>query len=100
MQIHIHIHDHRNGHIEEKLDEAIKLLINLLKQNKMNHEELLTEVSAIATQLSKGIAEVIAALAKVPNVPQSVVDKLTEVKASVQQLDDLNPDAPAPEPEV
>lgn len=95
IQIHIHIHDHR-GHIEEKLDEAIKLIHNLKTQNKMNHEELLTEISAIATQLNKGIAEVIAALAKIPNVPQSVVDKLTEVKASVQQLDDLNADEPTP----
>lgn len=76
-----------------------KLLFKLKHQNKMTHEELLTEVSAIATQLSKGLAEVIAALAKLPNVPQAVVDKITEVKGIAQQLDDLNPDTePTPEP--
>ncbi len=72
------------------------LLSKLKKQNKMNKEELLVALSDIGAQLNKGIAEVIAAMQNAGNVPQEVVDKVTELKNIAQQLDDLNPDAPTP----
>lgn len=62
----------------------------------MNKEELLVALSDIGAQLNKGIAEVIAAMQNAGNVPQEVVDKVTELKNIAQQLDDLNPDAPTP----
>lgn len=100
MQIHIHIHDHR-GHIEEKLDEAIRLIIsNNLKLNKlMTKEEFAQAFEDANVILQKGFAEVVAAAQASGNSTPRMDAALTAFQAAAKTLDELNPDAPAPTPE-
>lgn len=77
------------------------------KQKKMDDKttQALADLEGIKTQLQKIGTESATSLAKIielenaanadPATPQSVLDKIAEVKAQVQIVDDLVPDAPA-----
>jgi len=73
-----------------------KLLFKLKNQNKMNQEELATALETVNTQIQKGIAEVIAAVAASGNTTPRVDAALTALQTAAQALDDINPDAPTP----
>ncbi len=64
----------------------------------MTNAEFLSQISALVDQLVKALAEITAEIQNLDNVPQATVDKLAAAQAVAQQLDDLNPDAPAPSP--
>jgi len=60
----------------------------------MTFEEYAAQMGALVDQLNKALAEIIAEIQGLDNVPQALVDKLDAAKAVAQQLDDLNPDTP------
>ncbi len=62
----------------------------------MTNAEFLAQISGLVDQLVKALAEITAEIQNLDNVPQATVDKLAAAQAVAQQLDDLNPDAPAP----
>lgn len=64
----------------------------------MTNAEFLAQFSALVDQLVKALAEITAEIAGMDNVPQATVDKLAAAQAVAQQLDDLNPDPPQPNP--
>lgn len=64
----------------------------------MNQEELAQALETANTQIQKGIAEVIAAVAQSGNTTPRVDAALTALQTAAQALDDINPDAPAPDP--
>ena len=64
----------------------------------MTKEELAQALDDLGAQLNKALAEIIAAIQNVDNIPQDIIDKLNAAKATAQALDDLNPDAPPPGP--
>ncbi len=64
----------------------------------MTNAEFLAQISALVDQLVKALAEITAEIQNIDNVPQATVDKLVAAQAVAQQLDDLNPDTPAPTP--
>jgi chromosome segregation ATPase len=70
----------------------------------MKQADLQASLDALTAQLDKATEEITTeiktltdALANV-DLPQGAVDSLDRLKAKVQALDDLNPDAPAPTP--
>ncbi len=69
-----------------------------LKKLIMTNAEFLAQISALVDQLVKVLAEITAEISGMDNVPQATVDKLAAAQAVAQQLDDLNPDGPAPSP--
>ncbi len=69
-----------------------------LKHLIMTNAEFLAQISALVDQLVKALAEITAEIQNIDNVPQATVDKLAAAQAVAQQLDDLNPDSPAPSP--
>ncbi len=69
-----------------------------LKHLIMTNAEFLAQISGLVDQLVKALAEIIAEIQNLDNVPQATVDKLAAAQAVAQQLDDLNPDSPAPSP--
>ena len=92
-----HPHSHDNHGENKQLLEAIRLLHKLIRKVeklKMSNDELLQAVSDIADQLAKALAEILAEIQALGTVPQAIVDKVAAVKATAQQLDDLNPDVP------
>lgn len=67
-----------------------------------NEQQALDDLEAIKTQLSKIGTETATSLQKIidletaaqnAGVPQSILDKIAEVKAQAQVVDDLTPDA-------
>ncbi len=64
----------------------------------MTNAEFLAQISALVDQLVKALAEITAEIQALDSVPQATVDKLAAAQAVAQQLDDLNPDSPAPSP--
>jgi hypothetical protein len=64
----------------------------------MTFEELAAQLDALGAQLNKALQEIITEIQGLDSVPQSVIDKLTAAQAVAQQLDDLNPDPPKPNP--
>ena len=64
----------------------------------MTLEELAAQLDVLGAQLNKALQEILAEIQALDNVPQSVIDKLTAAQAVAQQLDDLNPDPPQPNP--
>ena len=64
----------------------------------MTNEEFRVQLSALVDQLVKALAEIVAEIQAGDTVPQATVDKLVAAQAVAQQLDDLNPDPPQPEP--
>ena len=69
-----------------------------LRKIIMNNAELLQAMTALVDQLVKAFNEIVSEIQALDNVPQATVDKLTAAQAIAQQLDDLNPDTPAPNP--
>ncbi len=69
-----------------------------LKHLIMTQAEFLAQISGLVDQLVKALAEITAEIQNLDSVPQATVDKLAAAQAVAQQLDDLNPDAPAPSP--
>ena len=82
----------------ERLDRIESQLIKINQRLKMNFQELADQLDALAAQLNKALGEIQTEIANIGNVPQSIIDKLDAAKAVAQQLDDLNPDAPPPQP--
>lgn len=79
---------------------VIDAINNVRKEMKMNMTELLAQLQGLKTQADKAKAEVIAKIAALEEAINNAgtttpeVDAaLTDLKASVQGLDDLNPDA-------
>ena len=64
----------------------------------VNNQELAQALDDLAAQLNKALGEILAEVQALGTVPQAVVDKLTAAQGIAQQLDDLNPDTPAPQP--
>lgn len=97
--VHVHIHNH---HSESKLDEILELLINTnLKLNKiMTKEEFAQAIEDANVILQKATTEIVAAVAASGNSTPRMDAALAAFQAAAKALDELNPDAPAPEPEV
>ncbi len=64
----------------------------------MTNEEFLVQFTALVDQLVKAFNEIVQEIQGIDNVPQATVDKLVAAQAIAQQLDDLNPDPPKPNP--
>jgi len=69
-----------------------------LRKIIMTNAEFRAQMAALVDQLVKALAEIVAEIQAGDTVPQATVDKLTAAQAVAQQLDDLNPDQPAPQP--
>ncbi len=69
-----------------------------LKHLIMTNAEFLAQISGLVDQLVKALAEITSEIQNLDNVPQATVNKLAAAQAVAQQLDDLNPDSPAPVP--
>ena len=85
MQIHIHIHDHREKEILNKLNLII-----------MKNEELLAKLDSANAKTDKIITEIQALKELVnttPDVPQNIVDAVNTLESKLQAADDLNEDA-------
>ncbi len=81
------------------LQLAAIIAVNIqLRRIVMTNAEFLAQFSALVDQLVKALAEITAEIAGMDNVPQATVDKLAAAQAVAQQLDDLNPDPPQPQP--
>jgi hypothetical protein len=81
------------------LQLAAIIAVNIqLRRITMTFEELAAQLDALGAQLNKALQEILAEIQGLDSVPQSVIDKLTAAQAVAQQLDDLNPDTPAPNP--
>ncbi len=78
----------------DRLDRIESQLRKLI----MTNAEFLAQISGLVDQLVKALAEITAEIQNLDSVPQATVDKLAAAQAVAQQLDDLNPDAPAPSP--
>jgi hypothetical protein len=85
MEIHIHIHDHREKEILNKLNLII-----------MKNEELLAKLDSANAKTDKIITEIQALKELVkttPDVPQNIVDAVNTLESKLQTADDLNEDA-------
>lgn len=81
------------------LQLAAIIAVNIqLRKINMTFEELTEQLDALGAQLNKALTEILAEIQGLDSVPQSVIDKLVAAQAVAQQLDDLNPDTPAPNP--
>ena len=81
------------------LQLAAIIAVNIqLRKINMTFDELTEQLDALGAQLNKALTEILAEIQGLDSVPQSVIDKLTAAQAVAQQLDDLNPDTPAPNP--
>jgi chromosome segregation ATPase len=70
------------------------------KQSKMGNEEVLAKLTSANAKVDKVITEVQALKDLVnttPAVPQPIVDAVNALESKLQQLDDLNEDAPTTE---
>jgi hypothetical protein len=81
------------------LQLAAIIAVNIqIRRINMTFEELAAQLDALGAQLNKALQEIITEIQGLDSVPQSVIDKLTAAQAVAQQLDDLNPDPPKPNP--
>jgi hypothetical protein len=80
------------------LKETLVRIEHKLDKTLMTIEELGTALDDLGAQLNKALTEILAEIQGLGTVPQPIVDKLVAAKAVAQQLDDLNPDGPAPSP--
>ncbi len=81
------------------IQTALTAVITLqLRKIIMTNAEFLAQFTALVDQLVKALAEITAEISGMDNVPQATVDKLVAAQAVAQQLDDLNPDPPKPNP--
>ena len=97
MHIHIHNYNHADKEVLKKLDS----IHSLLNKIKMTQEELAAELAALKLQEEKAKTEIIAKIAELEQaivnagtVSPEVQSALNELKASVQSVDDILPDAP------
>lgn len=75
------------------------IVVNIqIRKLIMTFEEYAAAMGALVDQLNKALAEIIAEIQGLDQVPQALVDKLTAAQGVAQQLDDLNPDQPNPQP--
>jgi len=84
MELHIHIHDHREKEILNKLNLII-----------MKNEELLAKLDSANAKTDKIITEIQALKELVnttPDVPQNIVDAVNTLESKLQAADDLNED--------
>jgi chromosome segregation ATPase len=89
MEIHIHIHDHREKEILNKLNQII-----------MEQSELAAQLTALQTQTEKAKAEILSKIADLEGALDAALDAADDVtpevqaafdalKASVQGVDDI-----------
>jgi hypothetical protein len=69
-----------------------------LRKLIMTFEEYAAQMDALGAQLNKALQEIIIEIQGLDVVPQPLVDKLVAAQSVAQQLDDLNPDPPKPNP--
>jgi chromosome segregation ATPase len=86
-----------------RLDAIEKSLLDLKGTLTMNQQELAQALDDIKAQADKAKDEIVAQVASLEdaitaagNVTPEVQTALDALKGSVQSLDDLNPDTPAP----
>lgn len=86
-------------HLLLLLQLAAIIAVNVqLRKIIMNQEEFRQQLSALVDQLVKAFNEIVNEIQVGQPVPQATVDKLVAAQAIAQQLDDLNPDPPQPNP--
>ena len=88
---------------ELDIKQSLNSIFNILKQIKMEQSELAAQLTALKEQADKAKAEIVAKLADLETALGEADDVTPEVQAafdalktSVQGIDDLNADAPAP----
>ena len=85
MELHIHIHDHREKEILNKLN-LIQMtnaeLLQLLTDDNTKLEKIITEIQALKDSVNSN-----------PDVPQDIVDAVNKIGTNLQAADDLNADA-------
>ncbi len=64
----------------------------------MTNQEFQQQMAALVDQLVKAFNEIVSEIQGIDTVPQATVDKLVAAQGIAQQLDDLNPDPPKPNP--
>ncbi len=81
----------------DRIEDQLKQLNKKADKLKMTIEELGTAIDELGAQLNKALGEILTEIQGLGTVPQAIVDKVVAAKAVAQQLDDLNPDQPAPQ---
>jgi Asp-tRNA(Asn)/Glu-tRNA(Gln) amidotransferase B subunit len=93
--------------LQAKLDQIAASIHNLKGAIMATKDEVLADLTAIATTVSKIGTETSASLAKIAElealiaaggVSQDIADKVAEIKTSLKAVDDLVTDAPTPTP--
>lgn len=86
----------------EHRDWIIRPILQLLEVISMNQDELAQSLTDLGTQVDKiggeiktEVANLEAQITSNGTVPDNVATALASLKAKLQTLDDLNPDAPA-----
>jgi len=99
MGLHIHVHIHQ--HPDNETKEDLKTILQNQSKIMANDTQALADLDAIKTTLQKVSTESSASLQKISeleavanenNVSQAVLDKIAEVKALAQGIDELVPD--------
>lgn len=83
---------------------ALKRQESLLEKIIMNEQELLAALNAANAKVQKIVGEIQALKTALDNashadVPQELVDAVTQLTNNLDVADELSPDAPAPAPE-
>ena len=85
MEIHVHIHQHIEKEILNKLN-LIQMtnaeLLQLLTDDNTKIEKIITEIQALKDSVNSN-----------PDVPQDIVDAVNKIGTNLQAADDLNADA-------
>lgn len=93
IDLHVHIYpppDH---------DCAVLAAIHDLKETlKMDQATLLDALNSVADQLAKATAEIVAEIAALGATSPALDAAVVKLQTAAQVLDDLNADAPPPEP--
>lgn len=97
---------HHYYHADDETKASLNFIIQKLKKMGEKTDQALADLSAIQDKLQKIGTESTATLQKVTELeeaaansdtPQAVLDKIAEVKAQAQVVDDLVPDATSEE---
>lgn len=98
MEVHVHIHHHGSTHE----DDHFARIFSLLNIIRMDQKQLANELAALKEQTEKSNTEIVDKIAALEQaivdagtVSPSVEAALLDLKASVQTVDDIVPDAPA-----
>jgi hypothetical protein len=81
----------------KKLDRKLNFIINQLEKIMSEQDDAAAALEAVAAQLTKATAEIIAAAQAQPALSPRLKAAIDVLKPISQALDDLNPDAPTPE---